>query len=369
MNDYLRAKKSNCKNCYKCIRHCPVKSIRFSAGQANIVPEECILCGQCYVVCPQDAKQIADDTERVRVMLDGDAPVYVSLAPAFVARYPGVGGENMDAALRQLGFAAMEETALGATIVKREYDRLLAEENREILISSCCHSVNMLIQRYFPGCIKYLADVVSPMVAHATDLKTRHPQAKVVFVGPCISKKDEAEKSGGLVDAALTFDELDAMLAAKGITPQHKTQPDQRHPDGKTRLFPITGGILRSMDCTSQRHSYLTVDGVENCIAALQDIESGKVSRCFIEMSACTGSCVGGPVLEKAGKAPISATQQIMRRAGLLDFEIEQPAGERLRKAFGYLGLHRQLPSESELAEILRQMGKSRPEQELNCGS
>ena len=143
----LTLKKSNCKNCYKCIRHCPVKSIRFSGNQAYIISDECILCGQCFVVCPQDAKQIVDETEKVRVLLQSGDPVVVSLAPSFVANYEGVGIDSMRDALKKLGFYDAEETAIGATIVKNEYDRMINEGQRDIIISSCCHSINLLIQQ------------------------------------------------------------------------------------------------------------------------------------------------------------------------------------------------------------------------------
>lgn len=216
MSDFLKLKKSNCKNCYKCIRHCPVKSIRFSAGQANIVGNECILCGQCFVVCPQNAKQIADETEKVRVLLMGNAPVYESVAPSFVANYDGVGIESLAAAMQKLGFAGAEETAIGATIVKREYERILSDEQPEVLISSCCHSVNLLIQKYYPNLLPSLANVLSPMLAHAQDIKRRHPETKVVFVGPCVAKMDEAEHYAGFVDAVLTFEQLSAMLETDG---------------------------------------------------------------------------------------------------------------------------------------------------------
>ena len=172
--DCLTLKKSNCKNCYKCIRHCPVKAIRFSGNQAHIIGDECILCGHCFVVCPQNAKEIVNETEKVRVLLQS-YPVYVSLAPSFIANYEGVGINAMRTALKKLGFADVEETALGATVVKNEYDRLLREEKRDLVISSCCHSVNLLIQKYFPKELPYLADVLSPMQAHCADLKRRHP--------------------------------------------------------------------------------------------------------------------------------------------------------------------------------------------------
>ena len=210
MADCLTLKKSNCKNCYKCIRHCPVKSIRFSGNQAYIIGNECILCGQCFVICPQDAKQIVDETEKAKVLLNGDEPVYVSIAPSFIANYDGIGIEAMREALKRLGFANAEEPAIGATIVKKEYDRMLKVDERDIIISSCCHSINLLIQKYFPSALPYLADVLSPMQAHCKRIKEEHPGAKTVFIGPCVAKKDEASYYEGFVDAVLTFDELTA---------------------------------------------------------------------------------------------------------------------------------------------------------------
>ena len=148
MAEFLRLKKSNCKNCYKCIRNCPVKSIRFSAGQANIAENECILCGQCFVVCPQNAKEIISAVEKVKVLLLSGSPVIASFAPSFIANYNGIGIKGMEKMLKKLGFTAAEETAIGATIVKTEYDKMLAEQTHDIMISSCCHSVNLLIQKY-----------------------------------------------------------------------------------------------------------------------------------------------------------------------------------------------------------------------------
>ena len=122
MPNCLTLKKSNCKNCYKCIRNCPVKSIRFSGNQAHIIGNECILCGQCFVVCPQNAKEIVNETEKVKVLLQSGEPVVVSLAPSFVANYDGISINSMKKALKTLGFYDVEETAIGATIVKKEYE-------------------------------------------------------------------------------------------------------------------------------------------------------------------------------------------------------------------------------------------------------
>ncbi len=365
MSDYLKLKKSNCKNCYKCIRHCPVKSIRFSGNQAHIIGDECILCGQCFVVCPQNAKEIVDDTEKVKVLMQ-NGPVVVSLAPSFAANYNGVGIGAMTEALKQLGFLAVEETAIGATMVKTEYDRMINEESRDVVISSCCHSVNLLIQKYFPTALQYLADVMSPMQAHCSDLKKRYPAAKTVFIGPCVSKKDEAGRYKGIVDAVLTFEELSAWLKAENI--ELKEVPDSEE-KSRARFFPTTGGILKTMACNNPKYTYMAVDGVENCIAALKEIECGNIKNCFIEMSACVGSCVGGPVMEKRHRSPVRDYSAIAKFAGDLDFDVDMPEPDEIRKPFEIINRNIQQPSESEIAAILRQMGKIKQSDELNCGS
>ena len=366
MANYLTLKKSNCKNCYKCIRHCPVKSIRFSGNQAHIIGNECILCGQCFVVCPQDAKAIVDETEKVKVLIQSGSPVYVSLAPSFIANYDGVGIETMQDALCKLGFAGVEETAIGATMVKTEYERMLHEEHRDIVISSCCHSVNLLIQKYFPKELQYLADVLSPMQTHCRDIKKRFTDAKTVFIGPCVAKKDEADYYEGIVDAVLTFEELTRWLDAEHIELKKKSEEND---NSRARFFPTTGGILKTMAQNEPGYTYLAIDGVENCIAALRDIENGNLHHCFVEMSACVGSCIGGPVMEKYHRSPVKDYISVSNYAGEHDFPVDQPDEVQMRKTFTYIERHSQMPTEDEIRDILRQMGKMKPSDELNCGS
>ena len=362
----LTLKKSNCKNCYKCIRHCPVKSIRFSGNQAYIIGNECVMCGQCFVVCPQNAKQIVDETEKVKVLLQSGDPVVVSLAPSFIANYDGVGIDAMRKAIKELGFYDVEETAIGATIIKREYDRICREEERDIIITSCCHSVNLLIQKHFPKLLPYLADVLSPMQAHCKSIKERIPNAKTVFIGPCVAKKDEAEHYEGFVDAVLTFDELTNWFKAENVIPEAK--PDSNE-NSKARFFPVTGGILKTMELNVPRFNYIAVDGIENCIASLKEIENGNLHNCFIEMSACTGSCVGGPVMEKFHRSPIKDRISVINYAGSNDFPVDQPDSTQLHKPFEIIMQKSSDPSESEIRETLHQMGKTKPSDELNCGS
>ena len=367
MSNCLTLKKSNCKNCYKCIRHCPVKAIRFSGNQAHIIGNECILCGQCFVVCPQNAKEIVDETEKVKVLLQTGDPVIVSLAPSFIANYDGAGINSMRKALKKLGFYDVEETAIGATIVKNEYERMIAEEERDIIISSCCHSINLLIQKHYPSALPYLADVVSPMQAHCNDIKRRYQKAKTVFIGPCVAKKDEAEHYEGIVDAVLTFEELTEWLKSENIEIEPETDNDIC---SRARFFPTTGGVLKTMAQENTDYTYLALDGVENCIAALKDIEGGKIHKCFIEMSACVGSCMGGPVMEKYHHTEtVRDYITITNYAGSKDFEVSQPKAINLKKHFEFIEQRSPQPSDYEVNNVLRQMGKFKPSQELNCGS
>ena len=366
MANCLTLKKSNCKNCYKCIRHCPVKAIRFSGNQAHIIGNECILCGHCFVVCPQNAKEIVDGTEKARVLLQSGDPVVVSLAPSFIANYEGVGIESMRRALKKLGFFDVEETAIGATIVKTEYERMLREEERDIIITSCCHSVNLLIQKHFPSALEYLADVMSPMQAHCADIKKRMPNAKTVFIGPCVAKKDEAEYYEGLVDAVLTFEELTNWLKSERIELEKEVDDT---PESRARFFPTTGGILKTMAQNAPGYTYIALDGVDNCISALKDIESGKIHKCFIEMSACVGSCIGGPVMEKYHHSPVHDYVSVAQYAGTRDFKIVQPEPLALKKLFTVIDNKAMQPAEYEITTVLHQMGKFKPADELNCGS
>jgi iron only hydrogenase large subunit-like protein/uncharacterized Fe-S cluster-containing protein len=368
MNHYIQLKKSNCKNCYKCIRHCPVKSIRFADHQAHIVKEQCILCGQCFVACPQNAKQIRNDVAIVQKMIASGKPVYASIAPSFTANYEGADISSMNDALKRLGFAGAEETAIGATVVKKQYEDLINSGESRAIISSCCHTVNTLIQKYYPEALPYLAKVLSPMQVHCKKLREEHPDAYVIFIGPCISKKEEADQYPGIVDCVLTFEELSEWLKDTEVTVAPSS--DQSLPEeGRARLFPVPGGIIRSMLLDKKDYDYITVDGLDNCMNALSNIISGNLSNCFIEMSACSGSCIGGPAMDKERRLPISDYLRINHYAGEKDFEVSVPPTETLIKSFSYHGYSNQMPGSAAINEILHKMGKATPEQELNCGS
>lgn len=359
----LETKKSNCKNCYKCIRHCPVKSLKFTDGQAHIIREECVLCGECYVVCPQNAKRIRNDIEVAKELVKSN-DVYVSLAPSYAAKYPNVSLSKISEALSKIGIKGAFETSEGAAIVKTEYEKLVKKGEMNIIISSCCHSVNTLIEKHYPDAVKYLAPVVTPMYAHATEIKKMHEGAKVLFVGPCISKKDEADKSGGVVDCVLTFNEFDAWLASENITFEEFDSSKTTH---KTNAFPTSGGILKSMDLQKD-FKYIVVDGMENCIKTLDNIEESGLKNCFIEMSACEQSCINGPDMRRERRNPIVDFMNVDKMYGEDEFDFT-PIDGKTDKKFVFDGMKKSMPGSNAIEEVLRQMGKESRADELNCGS
>ncbi|MBQ0005403.1 MAG: 4Fe-4S binding protein [Clostridiales bacterium] len=365
----LTLKKANCRNCHKCIRHCPIKSIRFTGSQAHIISDDCILCGHCFVVCPQDAKQIVSEVEKVKVLIQSGAPVIASIAPSFIANYNEIGIEGIRKALKKLGFTDAEETAVGATMVKKEYEKLALEGRHDILITSCCTSVNLLIQKYYPDLLKYLAPVLTPMQAHCQDIKRRIPGARTVFIGPCVAKKEEAQSSPDLVDAVLTFEELTQWFKNEDIP---MLQDLDETVESRARIFPTATGVIKTMDRPirqKSQYSYIAIDGIENCIAALDDIRTGDISNCFIEMNSCSGSCIGGPVFEKYHKSPVLNYLSVVQYSGDLDFNIPEESCERLTKIFDDLSEEKDIPSEAQITDILKQMSKINPEDELNCGT
>lgn len=361
----LFLKKSNCKNCYKCVRHCPVQSIRFSGNLAHVIADECVLCGQCYVVCPQDAQKILSEVEKVEMLLEGDRPVYLSVDPSFVAYYDGTGIETMSETAKELGFVSAEETAPFGVVVKREYEDVIKDERMSVVISSCCPSVNLMIQKHYPDLIGNLSNAMSPVQIHCADIRKREPEAKIVYVGPCIARKDEENRHGSTVDAVLTYEEFDELLIAHSLE-IHKGTDECKQ--SKERLFAAAGGIIRCMDKKSAGYAYLTVDGPDKCIDALEDIANGEMEQCFIEMWACSGGCVGGPTIEKLHNNPVRNYKAVSRYAGDEHFDIEQPELGEITRSFEIMKGMMPMPNERKIREIMANMGKTRPADELNCG-
>ena len=266
--------------------------------------------------------------------------------------------------MKKLGFAGAEETAIGATIVKKEYERILEEERPNILVSSCCPSINLMMRKYYQDILFTLAPVITPVQAHCRDIKRRHPDAKVVFIGPCISKKAEAEEDS-LIDAVLMFDEFNNWLSEEGIELE---KSEDRREGGKARLFPTAGGIIETM-VKNPGYTYFAVDGVEKCMDVLEEIREGSLHRCFIEMSACEGSCADGPILDKMKNTPAQNYLQVVRYAKKQDFLVNEYDREDIREIHEPIPQKTEQPSEAEIEAMLTKMHKVSGQRELNCGS
>lgn len=363
MNDALISQTNDCRSCYKCIRACPNKAIAFSDGRASIVAEDCIYCGRCFLACPQGCKKIRDDASlALSLIRQGDC--YASIAPSFISSFPEIGLQGMREGLAKLGFSGVEETAVGAKLVKDEYERLL-ESSPDVLISSCCPSLNLLIQKRFPELLPYLAKVPSPMEAHCRILKESHPGCSVVFIGPCIAKKVEKDCGSGSPDCVLTFLELEKLLKEKGIALEKRGQSKQAN--SLTRLFPSEGGILKSMKKKKQGFSYFALSGASNCIKALEEVSSRKIHNAFLELSICPGSCLGGPAAASSHAGPLGSLLELSSFAGEEDFPAKALPAREMRKEF--LDLHKETRpiSEEEIEEVLRKIGKASKKDELNC--
>jgi len=325
------------------------------------------------MVCPQNAKSVRSDIEKAGVILSQNKHVYASVAPSFAANFEGCDIEVFGEALKQLGFYAAEETAVGATAVKKQYEEMIASSDNSVIISSCCSSVNLLIRKHYPEALPFLANIITPAQAHAVDIRERTPDAKVIFICPCISKKDECDSMPGYDDCVLTFEEISEMLRAKNIRIPSAKKPVSQDDAGRTRSFPTPGGIIKCMDtdkCDPEsRYTYVAVDGIENCMAALEDIRGGKLSGCFIEMSACAGSCIGGPLMDAEHNGRISDFAAIKRYTTKTEFDVAIENKSELKTDYEPISLSAPMPTEAEIAEILLKMGKTDKSEELNCGT
>ncbi|MDI9595845.1 MAG: [Fe-Fe] hydrogenase large subunit C-terminal domain-containing protein [Atribacterota bacterium] len=369
--------KTSCRDCYKCVRHCPVKAIRFSMGHAEIIDERCIKDGRCVLVCPQDAKVIRNDTGVVKNFLENKEFVIASLAPSFVAAFSDIMPGQLFNALKSLGFAVVRETAEAAELVALEHAQLVKEGNKAIITSSC-PTINAFIYKYYPQHISSLAPVVSPMVAHARLLKKefedQHP--RVVFVGPCIAKKAEREESEIIdeVDVALTFDELKEWLTQANIDlKQFPFESEDLSSVQWARTFPVEGGLLKTGDFDTGILSQesVVITGIERCQRFLDNFEKEKEGLKMVEMMSCEGGCIDGPLL----KSPLSLYQ---RRKKIIEFSQQGTNFDGARKILELPSLRREFnphpipqpqPSEEELRKILTLTGKFTPQDELNCGA
>ncbi len=373
-------KATKCRHCYKCVRNCEVKAIMIRDGRAEIMQDNCILCGRCLQICPQSAKTLVSDLKLVQDMVRSGQKVVVSLAPSYMGllKYHTIG--QVKSALLQLGFADVRETAEGAALVTEAYARLLEEGTMANIITTCCPSANDLIEKYYPQLIPYMAPVVSPMIAHGTMLKQEYgPDTKVVFLGPCIAKKREAQdfRHNGRIDAVLNFNDINRWLEDEEIVIEDcQDVPFERIDPKVNRLYPVTNGVVNSVLATEKKvDSYrkFYVHGERNCMDLCESMVRGEINGCFIEMNMCSGGCIKGPTVTDKSISRFKVKLDMEETVG------KEPAAEAetaplletvsMKKVFIDRTPKEAIPTEAEIRQILAMTGKSMPEDELNCGA
>lgn len=372
----ISTNRARCRDCYRCVRTCHVKAVRVQDGQAQIVPELCIACGSCVRACPQNAKSIRDDRAMVQEAIAAGRTVVASLAPSAPAYFGVMAFEQMKRALLALGFAAAGETAYGAEMVGQAHREVVeTQRQRWPLITSSCPVVVNLIERYYADLLPHLAPTVSPMIAHGRWLHARYgDEAMVVFIGPCIAKKQEMrdEAVAGAVDAALTFWELADWMQEVGveIAAPEETSPTVARVNA--RVFPVEGGLVgtANMDTDILAGHIVTTSGLEACEDVLRAIRLGQLEACLVELMACEGGCINGPVME-GQESLYLARQRVIQYASRRQSE-PLPAREAwppLERT--YRNQQVRLPDfdEAQIVEVLHRVDKHTPEDELNCGA
>lgn len=363
MNPIIRLTEKNCHDCYKCIRNCQTKAIRYADGHAEILQDECIDCGDCVVACPRRGNFVDNDLSEVQRVMRTGRQVVASVDPSFIAEFDVSRIEDLREAMEHLGFAAVEEMAVGAEIVSREYERIMMDQEQEVLISSVCPSINQLIRKYYPDMLKYLAPVASPMEIHCRRLRREYPDAYIVFVGPCYARKREAMETG-CCDAVMMFSDLKQWLHEQAVNCVNSHTLTER--GIRARRYPRQDGIVKSMSRVLGWNR-VSIDGVGDCIAALEEMRQRGASRVFLEMTACEGSCVNGPAIRSNRyENRINGTVAVNSYAGEYDFGVEEP--ESVRKVFTPDPVNRPRVDEEAVETVLRKLNKATADTALNCG-
>ena len=363
MSEWIKLNSQSCKDCYKCIRHCRVNAIRFSGNLAYNVENLCVLCGHCYIHCPQNAKVIVSDVEKIKLFLQSEKVIAV-VSPSYLAYFNTTYKAFEDACLK-LGFAAVEEETLGYEIVMKEYEKILKKGGKDFYISSQCHSVNLMIQKYHNKLLPNLMDIVSPMIATAMDVKKRYPDHKLIYIGPCIAKKDEAERYDKLIDGVLMFNELQKMFHDEKIILNPKLSDKKKYMYRAAVCYRGMEDLLKK----SSKYTFISVSGIDDCIYTLNELEKGKIKNTFIIMDMCSASCMAGPIFRKLNHDNV-VEQKINMQNHLGDdiYSDAKYTHSDLAKYFDKIKLDIKKPDKEELQKILISMGKDTPEKILNCG-
>jgi len=367
--------KRECQDCYKCVRNCPVKAIKVEGGYASVVAELCIFCGHCVEVCPNGAKKVRDDLAAARQLLARKKPVLVSLAPSYVTEFPGVPAARLIGALKQLGFAGVSETALGAQQVSAQAAALLRKNPGRVLASSACPTVVAFLQRHRARGAELLTGLLSPLLTHCKMLRQHFgADIGIVFIGPCIAKKLEAAQHPELLDVALTFEDLRRWLEQEKIAPEQMVELPANHfvPERSAEggWYPVDGGMIAGMKsaCPVNDCSLMAFSGLGAIKKALDGIEELQPdSGLFLELLACEGGCVNGPKVSRRD-ATVLKRHRVLRSVAPAGVALPRTPSLATPTDFAAAPRPAARYPDAQIREALRNVGKFSPEDEMNCG-
>lgn len=349
----------------RCVRVCPTNAMTYINEEPVINEDECILCGKCYAICPHSAKEISSDLLLINTWLSSGEKVVLSVAPSFVRVFPSF--KHLKESLYKKGFFAIDETSKGAMIVSEQYLSLMREGKMDNIISTCCPAIVDYVEKYYPDCVKYLAPVVSPMIAHAKELKKQYEGAKVIFLTPCIAKKKEILKRevSGIVDATISMEEM-LNLLNEDFSQDVKDYDDEERLI--SRIYPSGGGILKTLP-ESDHYKMIHVEDIKNAKVLLEALSRGELHNYFIEMSACEHSCINGPLIvhmnDREYKALDIMEEEVKNAVRVSSGELRDD----LKIEYSPKKVEKPKHSEEEILDILYMMGKTNEELELNCGA
>ena len=363
---------NECQDCYKCVRHCHCKAIRIVNARAAVIPELCVSCGECVKVCPAEAKKIRSDLSRAQYLLHSGAKVYASIAPSYVGYFKNIPIGRLAAALKRLGFAGASETAIGAQFVSAQTAELLKQAGPGVYLSTACPASVDFIRKYYPAWTDNFLPVASPVMAHCKYLKQVYgDDIKVIFVGPCAAKKNEADRNPDDLSLAITFAALESWLKSEGISlDKMNEEPLVPVQAEEGRVYSIEGGMNETLRSPEVDARLLAVSGLPNIARLIEKVDLATLkesgSKIFVEMLACDGGCVNGPVMR--------------RESSRIDILLETAAHAPHHSSVGrevpvniqqliYPDRHSEpQPDEAAILQALHRIGKYSAEDELNCG-
>jgi iron only hydrogenase large subunit-like protein/nitrogen-specific signal transduction histidine kinase len=368
--------KELCRTCYTCVRECPARAIRIVGGQAEVIDDRCIACGNCTKVCSQGAKVFLNTTERVFKLLESELRVAAIVAPSFPAEFSDLNDHTvLTGMIKSLGFEYVAEVSFGADLVADRYKKLVSD-NKNFYISSDCPSIVNYVKFYHPGLVANLAPVVSPMVAMSRVMRAKYGNdTRIVFIGPCIAKKAESSE----IDEAITFTELREMLAEKGINPENSARFDFDPPaGGRGAIFPVARGLLQTARISDNAitGNIIAAEGRIDFQGALKEFEAGLIKNQHMELLCCEG-CIMGPGLSKNGKQ-YNRRSLVSSYASSKTEYIDSDLWQKSFDEFADLDLsvhfrpddHRiEELDEKEVNEVLVKMGKKTKKDQLDCGA